>query len=41
MSGYPWEQISESVKDLISKLLVKDPKERLRAEECMEHPWFK
>ena len=28
------------VQDLISKLLKKDPKERLKLEETINHPWF-
>jgi len=29
------------VKDLISKLLVKDPKKRYTALQAYEHPWIK
>jgi serine/threonine protein kinase len=28
------------VKDLITKLLEKDPKKRLSAKEAMDHPWI-
>jgi len=35
-----WENVSDSAKDLITKLLVKDPKERLSAEQCLKHPWL-
>ena len=34
-------ECSEEVKDLISKLLVKDYNKRLSSEECIQHPWFK
>ncbi|CAL8371685.1 unnamed protein product [Boreogadus saida] len=32
---------SESAKDFIKKLLVKDPIERMTAEECLIHQWIK
>ncbi len=32
---------SDSVKDLISKLLCVNPQKRLSAEEALKHPWFK
>nr|XP_054749282.1 phosphorylase b kinase gamma catalytic chain, skeletal muscle/heart isoform-like isoform X2 [Lytechinus pictus] len=35
-----WDDISDTPKDLISKLLVVDPKLRLSAEEALEHPFF-
>jgi len=35
-----WEYISEEAKDLISKLLVRDPKKRLTAEEAKKHSWI-
>jgi serine/threonine protein kinase len=35
-----WNNISESGKDLISRLLVVDPAARLKAEEVMNHPWL-
>lgn len=36
-----WDDISSSAKDLISKLLVVDPRKRMRAAECLQHPFFK
>merc|ERR1712020_764079 len=36
-----WREISLEAKDLISKLLVKDPRKRLSAEQVLEHPWVK
>mmetsp|Transcript_40731 Transcript_40731/g.47367 ORF Transcript_40731/g.47367 Transcript_40731/m.47367 type:complete len:326 (-) Transcript_40731:111-1088(-) len=36
-----WDDISDSAKDLISKLLVLDPSKRLTAEKILEHPWMK
>lgn len=41
MSSPEWEDISEPPKDLISKLLVLDPSERLTADEALNHPFFK
>jgi calcium-dependent protein kinase len=32
---------SKEVKNLISKLLIKDVKDRLSIEDALEHPWFK
>ena len=36
-----FEKISSECKDLISKLLVVNPKERLTASQALKHPWFK
>lgn len=38
--GFVWEKISEDCKDLIRKLLEKDPKKRLTATEALNHKWF-
>jgi len=35
-----WGDISDEAKDLISKLLINKPNERLSAEEVLQHPWF-
>ncbi|XP_011047130.1 PREDICTED: calcium-dependent protein kinase 20-like [Populus euphratica] len=35
----PWPNISESAKDLVRKMLVRDPKRRLTAHEVLCHPW--
>jgi hypothetical protein len=35
-----WDQVSEDAKDLIQKLLRKDPLERWSAEEALKHPWM-
>jgi calcium/calmodulin-dependent protein kinase I len=35
-----WDEISSSAKDLISKLLVVDPKRRLSADEVLNHEWL-
>ena len=36
-----WDDVSDLAKDFIRHLLVKDPKERLTAQQAIEHPWFK
>lgn len=36
-----WDPITKEAKDLISKLLVVDPKKRLTADEAIAHDWFK
>jgi len=35
-----WDNVSESAKDLISKLLTLDPKKRITAQEALAHPWI-
>ncbi|CAH8275785.1 unnamed protein product [Arabidopsis lyrata] len=37
----PWPSISESAKDLVRKLLTKDPKLRISAAQALEHPWIR
>ncbi|OIT34515.1 PREDICTED: calcium-dependent protein kinase 20-like isoform X1 [Nicotiana attenuata] len=37
----PWPTISESAKDLVRKMLVRDPKKRLTAHEVLCHPWVR
>lgn len=36
-----WDDISDSAKDLIRNLLVKDPTKRYTASQCLDHPWVK
>ncbi|OIV92272.1 hypothetical protein TanjilG_00290 [Lupinus angustifolius] len=36
----PWPTISESAKDLIRKMLVRDPRNRITAHEVLCHPWI-
>ncbi|KAL4147539.1 Serine/threonine-protein kinase pkz1 [Phytophthora ramorum] len=35
-----WDNVSPDAKDLISKLLVKDPALRLTADQMLQHPWM-
>ncbi|KAG4952959.1 hypothetical protein JHK87_038553 [Glycine soja] len=37
----PWPSISNSAKDLVRKMLIKDPKKRITAAQVLEHPWLK
>ncbi|PKA48150.1 Calcium-dependent protein kinase 17 [Apostasia shenzhenica] len=37
----PWPSISEGAKDLVKKMLCKEPKNRLTAFEVLNHPWIK
>ncbi|XP_057469596.1 calcium-dependent protein kinase 11-like isoform X1 [Actinidia eriantha] len=36
----PWPNISESAKDLIQKMLCRDPRKRISAHEVLCHPWI-
>lgn len=38
-SPEPWPSISEEAKDLVRKMLVRDPRKRLTAHEVLCHPW--
>lgn len=35
-----FDPISEEAKDFISKLLIKDPKRRLKPSDCLKHKWL-
>lgn len=35
-----WGSVSEQAKDLISKMLIYDPKERISAKKALNHSWF-
>lgn len=35
-----WSPVSREAKDLISKLLTVDPKERISVTNALEHPWM-
>ncbi|XP_047340831.1 calcium-dependent protein kinase 1-like [Impatiens glandulifera] len=38
-SSDPWPSISEDAKDLVKKMLVRDPRRRITAHEVLCHPW--
>mmetsp|Transcript_13766 Transcript_13766/g.11713 ORF Transcript_13766/g.11713 Transcript_13766/m.11713 type:complete len:130 (-) Transcript_13766:265-654(-) len=35
-----WDEVSDLAKDLIKGLLHKEPKKRLTASQCLQHPWI-
>ncbi|KAA6391415.1 MAG: putative Calcium/calmodulin-dependent protein kinase type 1 [Streblomastix strix] len=35
-----WDPISKQAKDLISRLLIVDPKKRYTVNQALQHPWF-
>ncbi|KAG5043980.1 hypothetical protein AAZX31_03G184200 [Glycine max] len=39
-SSDPWFDISESAKDLVRKMLVRDPRKRITTHEVLRHPWI-
>ncbi|TPP62976.1 Myosin light chain kinase smooth muscle, partial [Fasciola gigantica] len=40
--NYPeFAEISEDARNFIRRLLVKDPRKRMTATECLQHPWIK
>ncbi|KAK9986514.1 hypothetical protein SO802_031465 [Lithocarpus litseifolius] len=39
-SSDPWPNISESAKDLVRKMLVRNPRKRITAHEVLCHPWI-
>ncbi|KAJ0714666.1 putative protein kinase CAMK-CDPK family [Helianthus annuus] len=39
-SSDPWPSISESAKDLVRKMLTRDPRKRITAHEVLCHPWI-
>ena len=41
MTTRVWRRVSEEAKDLVRLLLKTDPKQRVKAKDALEHPWFK
>jgi len=41
IEGPHWDTISSDAKDLLTRLLTKNPSQRISAEEACAHPWFK
>jgi calcium-dependent protein kinase len=40
MSGDGWDNVSSTAKDLIAKILVKDPSVRISGDDILKHPWI-
>jgi serine/threonine protein kinase/Ca2+-binding EF-hand superfamily protein len=40
MRGNAWDNVSDLGKDLVSKILKRDPKRRLTSPEILDHPWI-
>jgi calcium-dependent protein kinase len=40
MPSKEWSRVSEEAKDLVSKMLTRDPRSRITADTAFEHPWF-
>ncbi|KAK9289737.1 hypothetical protein L1049_007896 [Liquidambar formosana] len=36
----PWPRVSDNAKDLVKKMLDPNPKQRLTAQEVLDHPWL-
>lgn len=36
----PWDELSESAKDLVARMLCRDPLQRLTAKRVLEHSWI-
>jgi serine/threonine protein kinase len=41
MAGAEWDDISNEAKDVVSKMLVVNPENRLSTTEILNHPWIK
>ena len=41
MPGREWSQISPQAKDLVNRMLTFDPKDRISAQQALNHPWIK
>lgn len=41
MQTRQWKEISESAKDLVTRLLCLDPNERITVKEALAHPWIR
>ncbi|KAG7999723.1 Serine/threonine-protein kinase Chk2, partial [Nibea albiflora] len=35
-----WRQVSDQAKDVVRKLLVVDPSQRMKIDEALQHPWL-
>lgn len=35
-----WSRVSPEARDLVARMIAKDPKERITAKDALAHPWF-
>lgn len=40
VTGVHWDSVSRQAKDLVQKMVAKDPRARCTAREALRHPWF-
>lgn len=40
LEGGAWDQVNSQAKDLVKRLLTKDPTTRITAQEAINHPWI-
>eukprot|EP00798_Chlamydomonas_sp_ICE-L_P014635 gene14635-20669_t len=41
LQSSPWPRISDAAKDIVRRMLSRDPRRRLTAEQVLKHPWMK
>lgn len=41
LRDYPWNKTTKEAKDLIRRLIVKKPEDRITLKQAIDHPWFK
>ncbi|GJP38793.1 hypothetical protein CLOM_g23204, partial [Closterium sp. NIES-68] len=41
LTSKPWPSISEGAKDLVRRMLTRDPAARIAMEEVLDHPWIR
>jgi serine/threonine protein kinase len=41
MNGAEWEYISDEAKDLVQKMLITNPEERISTSAILQHAWIK
>mmetsp|Transcript_12129 Transcript_12129/g.16529 ORF Transcript_12129/g.16529 Transcript_12129/m.16529 type:complete len:521 (+) Transcript_12129:221-1783(+) len=41
LTSKPWDRISKGAKDCVQRLLVINPKQRMTAQEALNHPWVR